>query len=276
MIDANEYNDWKNGFFEEYESFVRKWLISFGANRYLAENMPFFRDGVVDPETWFSSYFRPLFILKEVNTGLKTNIESKIEEDVNQYNKKWGVEDSKVFQFVENEFDDIRIGKFSTWKKVVRLSIMLETGNDTYKDIGLNSELGKRFEKSEPQGYNEGVFRFTTGNDNYINAVKKIAVIDIKKIGAGANAESFLSLQGKHYMEHLNKTKEFLKKQISQIEPTIIVCCCGADNDSIYKCLSEIDSAIEKKPQWYKSNHPGGYLNGVKTEIQFCEQVLPM
>ena len=57
-------------------------------------------------------------------------------------NEKWGTKDTKYFNFVENEFDDIRIGKFATWKKVVRLSIKLEKGLNIFFLFGHDHSNG--------------------------------------------------------------------------------------------------------------------------------------
>lgn len=276
MISVEKYNYWKETFFEEYERNVRNWLIEEGTNPFFAYNMPFFRDGVVCPEKWFSNNgFRPLFILKEVNTGLKTDKDQQIEEDIEGYNEKWGTKDTKYFNFVENEFDDIRIGKFATWKKVVRLSIKLEKGDESYREVNLNVEGGTAISMDAPRGYREGKFKYTTGNTHYINAVNKIAVIDIKKIGGGETTDSWLSKQGKPYMDHLMRTSQQLIQQVSIIEPTVIISCCGPDNDQIYEILAKsVSKKMGRAPSWYKANHPSYFSGeGKSKEIEFCESI---
>lgn len=274
-MNAIEYDKWKDHFFVEYEKYVREWLVNSDANIYMANNMPFFRDGVVCSEKWFSSEIRPLFILKEVNTGLKTEDTSQIEADISGYNEKWGVKDDKFFRFVENEFDDIRIGKFATWKKIARLAIKIMSNDDTYKSVNLNATFGKQVAELYPRGYQEGKYVYTTGNKDYIETVNHIAVIDIKKIGAGDVTDSLLSLQGKCFLEHLHFTRKYLIEQICSINPTDIICCCGPDNDEIYETLSvDIKEGLNSEPRWYKVNHPSSFRGeGIDKQIEFCKSV---
>ena len=46
------YREENSVLMQEYETRVRKWLAGFG-NEKLADQIPFFRDGVTCPETWF-------------------------------------------------------------------------------------------------------------------------------------------------------------------------------------------------------------------------------
>ena len=154
---------------------------------------------------------------------------------------------------MENEYDDIRIGKFATWKNIVRLALKIISNDDTYKSVDLNATFGKQVSESYPQGYHEGKYFYTTGNSNYIETVNQIAVIDIKKIGAGDVTDSLLSLQGKSFMEHLHYTRQTLVEQICSINPTDIICCCGPDNDEIYEILSvDIKEGLPSEPNWSK------------------------
>lgn len=275
-MNLNEYNNWKEVFFPKYEATVRNWLVENGTNLFVANNMPFFRDGAVQPKIWFSSEVRPLFILKEVNTGIKADNISEIENEIGIYNKKWGVSDTKYFNFVENKFDDIQIGKFATWKKIVRLGIKLTTDNETYKTIDLNAKYGIDVSENAPQGYQEGKYKYSTQNCNYISAVNQIAVIDIKKIGAGNLSDSIVSKQCLNYMEHLSYTKELIVEQISILNPTVIISCCGPENDEIIKNLyDDIKLKLGKNIDWYKVNHPSSFWGGgLPKQIEFCDSII--
>ena len=275
MVQIAEYKSKRNELMLKYENYVRSWLKTSGVNSYIADNMAFFRDGVVKPEIWFeeTNKVRPLFILKEANTGIKFNDDSEVEGIVNEYNKKWGINsnDRSYFEFAEYEFDDIQIGKFKTWKKVVRAAIGLINDDDTYKTVDLNARYSSNCPKTEIPGYNQGVYKYRTGNVDYIDAVSRIAVIDIKKIGGGANVDSKLSKYGKTYLEHLDATKNLLIEQIKLIQPTVIVCCCGNDNEYVMNLLSSELSDSKKDIKWIPANHPG---NSYKSDIEFCEPII--
>ena len=119
MITATEYRKKQAQLLAEYETRVREWLWDYGEKE-LSEKIPFFKDGVVNPEKWFAegNDFRPLFILKEVSLG-KDNI-----SDVDAFLKKWG--NQKTFDFVENPFDDVKVGIFTLWRKIAALTQGLE------------------------------------------------------------------------------------------------------------------------------------------------------
>ena len=118
-MNAEQYRKENKKLHEEYEKKVRAWLSEFG-NEELARNIPYFRDGVTCPETWFraGNTFRPLIILKEVSLGFDDV------EKLPDYLKTWG--NLKCFDFVENPFDDVKVGYFKQWRRIARLAKGLE------------------------------------------------------------------------------------------------------------------------------------------------------
>lgn len=119
MISATEYKQEHTKLMSEYETRVRKWLKKNGELT-LADKIPFFKDGVTCPEKWFApgNNFRPLFILKEVSLGVDRIA------DVDQFLNTWG--NQTTFDFAENPFDDIKIGRFPTWRRIAALAKGLE------------------------------------------------------------------------------------------------------------------------------------------------------
>lgn len=271
MDKVKNYREEKDKLLLNLENIVRESIKSITKNEYAAKHLPFFGDGLANPEVWFNSNYRPLFILKEVNMGLKSQSYEELESSLESYNRKWGIGPNRYYmEFVEDKFGDIRIGKFNTWKKVVRLSSGLENDFATqgHLKVSFNVEYGDpvtleylnyihRNLKKEtvPSAYCEkgSWYKYTTGNKNYINAVNHIAVINIKKIGAGDNTDSFISKSGLDYIWYLSNTSSFLREQIKLLNPTVIISCCGGDNSEIkgelYKEMNHI--------RWLNTIHPG-------------------
>ena len=222
MISANEYIQKNNILLDEYEKRVRAWLKESGAKE-IADKIPFYRDGVTCPDVWFKpgNDFRPLFILKEVSIG------KDFVNDLSNYLKIWG--NQKNFNFVENPFDDVKIGQFTTWKKIAALAKGLE---DAHNGLGMREYKIDEFafqsggEKYEGniKGYNE--YGERTANDLYNDIINKIAVLEVKKIGGGRSVGSELSLATKNYSKHIEPFKDLICEQIELINPTVIIGCC--------------------------------------------------
>lgn len=221
MLAVNEYMFKKNELLDEYEKRVRKWLEEKGEKE-IAYKIPFFRDGITCPEVWFKpgNEFRPLFILKETSLGI-----DKIEE-LNDFLNVWG--NQTRFEFVENPFDDVKVGQFTTWKKIAALAKGLEDANN---GLGIREYNLKEFSYQPGEKYQgdiEGYRRYgsRTSNSLYNDIMSKIAVLEIKKIGGGTLAQKELSIATGYYSEHIEPFKDLICKQIELINPTVIIGCC--------------------------------------------------
>ncbi|MGN0169155.1 MAG: hypothetical protein ACI39H_00140 [Lachnospiraceae bacterium] len=277
MINVQEYYKLRKEYMTRYEKTVREWLFDKGGLcAELAYEIPFFMDGVVSPKDWCSNTdFRPLFIMKEPSIGLSVDDENSALNIVKQYIEKWG---EKVFDFTENEFDDIQIGTFPTWMRIAKLTRTLEeTKNDEYNGCSdydfrfqsggdINPYINKFDHLSEKK---KNKYQYRTKNDEYISTIRKIAVVNIKKIGGGTRVDSTLSLAGQHFTEYLNdeKIQGLIYEQINHlIKPTIIV-FCGTYGKSIAKLFdtSKIDSSIAL----IEAYHP----SYVKSDEEHCNKV---
>lgn len=267
MINATEYREKKERLLTEYEQKVRSWLREKNKGE-LADNIPFFRDGVVCPEVWFQegNDFRPLFILKEVSIGI--NDVSKLDS----YLEYWG--NTKCFEFVENYFDDIRIGsaKSKTWKKIAKLAkgmYEIHSGKDKIDYNKYNFDFitgGEKYAGSIPGYLKE--FSQRTANQEYIDIIDRIAVIDLKKVGGGTKVESKLSLEFEHYTNHISQFSDLLCEQIKLIDPTVIV-CCGYE---FGRCTSALLDEIKQQFGsciWMDQYHPAYWR--ISNEIFFDE-----
>ena len=221
MITASEYRLKQTELLNEYEERVRKWLKDKGENQ-IAEKIPFFRDGVTNPEVWFApgNNFRPLFVLKDVSLGV-----DKV-SDVDQFLKTWG--NQKQFDFVENPFDDVKIGKFILWRKIAALTkgledIYLEKGFSDYGKYDFSYQTGGMQYTGDIEGYKD--YGFRTSNPLYNDMIEKIAVLEVKKIGGGRDVNSELSIATRHYAEHIAPFRDLICREIELINPTLIICC---------------------------------------------------
>lgn len=221
MITAQEYRSHIENLLTEYEARVREWLNKNGEHK-LSETIPFFRDGVTCPEKWYApnNDFRPLFILKEVSLGIDTRA------CVEQFHDTWG--NQTRFEFAENPFDDIKIGKFLLWRKIAALAKGLEeihNGADTcpYGKFDMSYQTGGDEYTGDIKGYLD--YHARTANPAYNDIIEKVAVLELKKIGGGRSANSELSLATKHYTEHIAPFQDLICREIELINPTVIICC---------------------------------------------------
>lgn len=221
MITAAEYRERQSQLLDEYEARVRAWLNKSGEQE-LAEKIPFFKDGVVNPEKWFAegNDFRPLFILKEVSLG-KDNL-----SDVDCFLRKWG--NQTTFDFAENPFDDIKVGLFTLWRKIAALTKGLEAvqrGEQWYEyDIAeFAYKTGGDEYTGDIEGYKE--YHARTANSLYNDMIERIAVLEVKKIGGGRDVNSELSIATRHYTEHIEPFCDLICREIELINPTVIICC---------------------------------------------------
>lgn len=164
---------------------------------------PFFEDGIIDPETWFENEFRPLFILKEVHDKTEEN------KRINFVAMKEGPE------------YDIWTRK-GMWKAFGVLA----------KGIISRAE-GKRV-LSYVQALEEGI-------ESYREVLKRIAVINVKKLAGGGSDNSERSRQTFHFTDHADRFKEYLYEQITTlIKPTVIVFC----GKEVERCFAVKDGKL--------------------------------
>jgi len=249
MKSINEYVSEKNLLLDKYEKRVRTWLKKDDKHN-ISEKIPFFRDGVVCPEVWFApgNDFRPLFILKEVSLGID---EIKC---LDCYLETWG--NQKTFEFIENPFDDVQVGKFTLWRKIVALAKGLCDVHNGLSvpeyDIGSFAYMpgGQKY-TGNIKGYID--YGEVTANPLYNEFVKKIAVLEIKKIGGGRSVGSELSLATKYYSEHINPFEDLILEEIELINPTVIICCCKEFlTGKLLKSIESKTNGIE----WIYGCHP--------------------
>ena len=249
MISVDEYIVKKNKILDEYEKRVRDWLKKTGASE-IADKIPFYRDGVTCPDIWFKTgnNFRPLFILKEVSIG------KDLLDDLDDYLKTWG--NKKRFEFVESSFEDVKIGRFTTWKKIAALAKGIE---DVYKganprEYNINEfryQVGGEIYEGDIEG--DRNYGARTANAVYNDIINKIAVLEIKKIGGGRYVGSELSIATKYYSKHIEPFQDLICKQIELINPTVIIVCCREAFTG--KLLKEIENKISDK-LWIYGYHP--------------------
>ena len=258
MLTAKEYRTENKKLMEEFEIKVREWLISRGEEE-LADKIPYFRDGVVCPEVWFdeNNDFRPLIILKEVSVG-KDNI-----SDLDEFLAIWG--NQKHFEFVENPFDDVRIGRFDTWTRIARLAKGLEeihNGSEEcdYYKYDLSYKEGELY-SGDIEGYK--IYKARTSNEIYENIINKIAVLEIKKIGGGRDVGTELSKATAYYTDHIEPFKDLICRQIELINPTVIICCGRENGGWSENILKEIKENTAER-LWIDGYHPrsrGAFIN---------------
>lgn len=268
MITASDYNEKHQDLMVRYEQRVREWL-SQDDNYNIANKIPFFRDGVVCPEKWFEegNDFRPLFILKEVSLGI-SNIHSE-KDGVNELDKyliEWG--NPKYFEFAQNPFDDIRNGHFSQWRRIAKLAKGLEeihNGADwcDYYKYDFSFKSGGEIYQGDIEGYKQ--CNEKTANSIYNEIIDRIAVLELKKLGAGTSAGSELSIATKHYTEHIDPFKDLIIEQINLIDPTVII-CLGREYG---KCTSHLLKDI--KPETKDRIWIDGYHHILSSNKNFYE-----
>lgn len=252
MISAAEYRMENAKLMVDYEHSVRNWLRSNG-DAEIAERIPFFRDGVVCPEVWFQegNDFRPLFILKEVSLGIDDK------KGLECYLNKWG--NPKYFEFVENPFDDIKVGTFSQWRRIAKLAKGFEELHKRdeicdYYQYDFGYVEGGEIYTGDIEGYKDAKYRQRTANRNYIDIIDKMAVLEIKKVGGGTKAGSAISMETKYYTEHISPFKELLYRQIKLINPTVIIGLGRENGDCISALLEDIKTTTEDV-KWIKGYH---------------------
>lgn len=248
MLNPNEYTKKREALLTRYEEAVREWLKT--DDKYnIADKVPFFCDGVTCPEIWFQSNneFRPLFILKEVSLGVDSI------NELDGFLKTWN--EQTRFNFVECPFDDVKIGRFTLWKKIAALANGLENVyiKKSIREYDINAF--EYIKGEEYKGKIDGYIKYgaRTSNALYNDVINKIAVLEIKKIGGGRSVGSELSICTRHYIEHIAPFKDLIIEQIKLIDPTVIICCSKEFNT--LGLLREIENQTNDV-KWIYGCHP--------------------
>lgn len=252
MKTAAEYRKENQELMQEYENCARQWLKKDDKHN-IADRIPFFRDGVTNPDVWFAegNDFRPLFILKEVSIGKKDVCE------LSDFLHTWG--NKTCFDFVEYPFDDVKVGTFPQWKRIAHLAKGLEyvyknNSIPKYKFCDLDYKAGDYVYSGAIPGYNTEKHKTVTANQDYIDIINKIAILELKKIGGGTTVGTGISLATKHYTEHIEPFKGLLIRQINLIEPTVIICLGRQDGKCISHLLKDIRAEYNNIP-WIDGYH---------------------
>ena len=269
LMNEQEYKVKHEKLMTEWEQEARKWLLD-TSNRELSEKIPFFRDGITCPEVWFDkdNTFRPLFILKEVSIG-----KNKICE-VSDFLEIWG--NKKTFEFAQYDFDDIKVGTFSQWKRIARLAKAFEDVHNgvypcDYGKYDFSFRDGGEIYNGDIVGYKDKKYYRKTANTTYSDIINKIAILELKKIGAGQDVNSELSIATKHYTEHIKQFKERILEQIKLIKPTVII-GLGREGGA---CISELLSDIKPNISdviWIEGYHHASRLSNKKFYDELLEK----
>lgn len=206
-MNAKEYKCIHEQLMSKWEQECRQWLRE--ENQKCREskyniNATFFKDGVIDPDTWFDekNTFRPLFVLKEVNDQNPTGDAS--------------------FDFVamdESDGHDIWNG-VGHWKDFATLVYAILHYAKDEKELPPYKELRDELFERKSKDFQE--------------VLKHVAVINIKKLGAGGNVNSQKSKKTVVFTEHANQFRNYLKEQISDLIKPDIIIFLGKDIDSCF------------------------------------------
>ena len=267
-----DYNSQRLSFMQDYETKAREWLKNEYQNSWIeknhvdrckvADDIPFFMDGAVDPATWFCSDFRPLFIMKEVSIG-KNEI-----DDINEYLEVW--KNKKCFDFVCDPYDDIQLGRFKTWNKIIRLAAGLKSSYESngktvlpYYDKSLEDMMEFIPSEKNPspiKGYQTEPYCFRNDNPLFNKMVKQIAVVEIKKLGAGTKVDSNISNATGYDLEYLKGDfGKMMAEEIEHLNPTVVVCCGAGMKQDLEK-----HGIVNNRCVWIAGYHPAARVSNDK------------
>ena len=222
---------------ENWETECRQWV---SLETGVPTTATFFRDGVIDPETWFKdNKLRPLFILKEVHDNpLKDE-----EKDGNNY--------IDFTAMNEKPGHDIWNGK-GMWIALATLA------------KGIFSKVEDRDKKendTEILPYEQLYDRLRNKDkEEYHTTLRQIAIINLKKLSGGGNESSEQSKQTKHFKCHACKFKEKIQEQIRMIDPDVII-FCGSDIEECFDVINGKISMGEKEIPVVNGLHPSTNAN---------------
>lgn len=196
-MNANDYKIQHNILMDTWEKEVRQW-ISDEIDVPIATT--FFKDGIIDPETWFNNKFRPLFILKEVHDKSQENrcinfvaMEEGNDYDIWQRKGMWHA--------------------FGTLAKGIISSVESKGKITSYEEL-----------------YKDSI-------EKYRDTLRQIAIINVKKLSGGNRVDSDTSIETKHFTCHARKFADKLKQQIELIKPSIII-CCGSEVKDCFEVIN--------------------------------------
>ena len=174
---------------DRFESRVRSWLLE---KDYKLKDATFYMDGLFDPGKWFKdgNNISPLFILKEVNQVV--------------------VEDVSRISFIGTDES-----QSDAWNEVMMWRRLCALARGVFDLL----ELGKR---TDYRIYSKG-----SEKEAYHKMLRRIAVINLKKLPGGKSAGSSKSKAYGIYEEHARYFVDLLADEIELINPTVIIVCCS-------------------------------------------------
>jgi len=183
---ANEYRVAREELMRRWSEECWEWL---GYEKDDPKRPVFYMDGAFDSEEWYRGLFRPLFILKEVNE----------ETD--------GEATDRRYDFIGDNRESDPWLRVNMWKKFsVLLQAVLAFGEGRLDD--------RDYQKCED-----------TTMEEHQDALKKVAVINLKKIGGGSAAAGDKSKQTFCFECHASRFSSRIKEQIELLQPSVIICC---------------------------------------------------
>lgn len=186
---AAKYMDKNKILMDKFESRARSWLVK---NNHKTENATFYMDGLFDSEEWFrdGNNIRPLFILKEVNQGV--------------------VEDVSRISFIGTDES-----QSDAWNEVMMWRRLGALARGVFDLL----ELGR---KTDYRIFSKG-----SEKEAYYKTLRRIGVINLKKLPGGESAGSPKSKAYGPYEDHAKDFSDLLSDQIELINPTVIIVCCS-------------------------------------------------
>lgn len=257
----------KENYYANYNQFMMMWANDIREWTGCKDAI-FYKDGVFDIDEWFSNKdFRPLFILKEVNEANKDEAEKEAqihsENEIKKYGEKAAIKNCVDFVGTGNIYGSDPWNGERMWKRIGALAVALYKAYNNDEDIdydNVNKIMSENVESGE-------TLRQTV--------CRKIAIINLKKLGGGNNVESDKSKATLCFECHAKQFYKNLIEQITFIQPTVIICC---GKDIVAKSLGLMDEkikAVKKEIEIYsptgkkqKIDVINGYhpSNQVKTE----------
>ena len=230
-MNAIEYKKRHEELMTNWELEAREWIRNEVGGELSAT---FFRDGIIDPDTWFRSDFRPLFILKEVHDKAQENrcinfvaMQEGADYDIWERKGMWHA--------------------FGTLAKGMIVKIKSKGSLLPYEEV-----------------YAEDL-------EHYHETLRQIAIINIKKLSGGSSVDSEASNQTKHFSCHACKFKANLQRQIELIQPTLII-CCGANIEQYFDIqngyLYNIPVVIGLHPATNPNRRREEFYNGTIENVQ--------
>lgn len=232
-----ESNIAKENYLSNYNDFMTKWAKDV-REWTKCEDAIFYKDGIFDVEEWFANEnFRPLFILKEVNEPNK----AEAEKEAKKHGDNESIENCINFVGTGKEYGSDPWKGERMWKRIGALAVALYKTHNHEIDLDYDA-VNEAMEEIDENGE---ILRQ--------KICRKIAVINLKKIGGGNNTGSDKSRKTLCFECHAKQFYNNLIEQITFIQPTVIICC---GKDVVSKCLGLMDEknkTIKKYIEIYSS-----------------------